>query len=1461
MFCKSGTISYQIIMRNFLASVIFITGLSACGGSSEGGGANLQPQNLPPTANAGTVKSVDENSEVTLAGSGTDSDGTIVSYRWVQTSGTTVILQNSDTSTATFQAPEVTADEQLLFELTVTDDTGESATDSVQITLLDVASVNQPLSANAGTDQSIDENSEVIMTGSGTGSNSTIVSYRWVQTNGITVTLQNDDTSTVTFQAPEVTVDEQLLFELTLTDDTGESATDSVQITIIANQSPLANAGESQEVLEYNVVTLDGSASADSDGSISSYHWEQISNGAAILTMSNTTNVSVSFELPELTNNVEFAFRLTVTDDDGDTAQDDVLVTGRPTPGVAVSDVSGNTASLNSAAEFSVQLISQPSFNVSIPISSSDESEGIPQQSELTFTPENWQQAQTVVVRGTNENVQNGEQAFQIILGSATSSDVFYNGINPIDANLKGIVLSISQPETLNQLISGSESTLQPLVTYTGNNQLSFSLTESPEGMNIDLSTGKVTWTPQLSDEGQSYDINISVNDGNRFLATSFLVSVAAPVPVITEIEGNTLSVVDSSTTLNGMTITTKASQSMAEIAILASNSTTELSVIELAKLPVSSVPAIPNWIAPLTDVFVVREKLEGSVEVRFPITALPENVSLSDISLYDYSGVIGIEGKSFWSPVAIDIDFEGTIDSPVIVIELSGLGGMAFLGYVSPQAQSTNSLAPSSFNKATRQQRSVSAAASVDSVSCEQQFALGVALDKYVCTSSSDAEIEITIGGFGSQQTRWDEVKKEELVSWLIHAQEKFSDSSLGFDKIIKVSIHPMDGLGFVKPNENFQVLHITDDNSTATDLIKATAVHEYFHHAQAHNDTNIASTDLLIGGNFSQILWLIEGTAQWFEDTVYDSLDSYNYTENPGLRIAEVGINAGSGNDERRPYQRFSFIKLLDSSCSNFATDLRVVFNVDLANDPSGIRNMSDSFDSWSCNFGAHLGSSNTSSLGAALTYYNYATQFEGKLSLLDSNEPDTFSFNKPNYQFNQTWLNSISDWLNLTDDNVYKLNSVSNITSAGAYSFKVPAISGELPEGKVAELVVESNQEVIVSVTSEDSDFVGTNTIGTHQHAWFSTINQTSYIYEANGKMPELFVTLVNPSLNGNANVDVYFKIRDELDVDTIITSHESGEQVSNRVVTIAGNIPEEALESTNKVTVTVNGIATDTLLSSDGSFVVDVIVTLGDNIIKAQGFNSSTPVTNEEIITIQGVESILTGPNALIASRIVFVLRWDTNSTDLDIYSTDKNGGTIWYSDKTEGPGNLDYDNVMGFGPEVVSYRSTNDDFYINGTFNVDVHYYDGSPSTNYTLDIVLNETDSDNRRLLKYESIVPHTQSNITQDNPSGTGASRFNDILTVSCSSQRICYLAEVDTAKLAQFGSASTQNRSIENDATVRLMTKRTSSSSIVPEHISKNESAYTQCMAEFETYTSKAGTVSWTCNQDGTKLWLMMR
>jgi hypothetical protein len=69
-----------------------------------------------------------------LRGSGSnDPDGSIVSYRWAQTSGPAVALTDANTATATFTVPPLADPATLSFTLTVTDNGGLSASQSVSI--------------------------------------------------------------------------------------------------------------------------------------------------------------------------------------------------------------------------------------------------------------------------------------------------------------------------------------------------------------------------------------------------------------------------------------------------------------------------------------------------------------------------------------------------------------------------------------------------------------------------------------------------------------------------------------------------------------------------------------------------------------------------------------------------------------------------------------------------------------------------------------------------------------------------------------------------------------------------------------------------------------------------------------------------------------------------------------------------------------------------------------------------------------------------------------------------------------------------------------------------------------------------------------------------------------------------------------------------------------------------------
>ena len=101
---------------------------------------SIRVLNRAPVANAGTDQIAIQRSAVTLDGSAsTDVDGSIVAYRWTQSSGASVILNNANTVNPSFIAPALKAAKQLIliFALTVTDDNGaQSVVDEVTVTVI-----------------------------------------------------------------------------------------------------------------------------------------------------------------------------------------------------------------------------------------------------------------------------------------------------------------------------------------------------------------------------------------------------------------------------------------------------------------------------------------------------------------------------------------------------------------------------------------------------------------------------------------------------------------------------------------------------------------------------------------------------------------------------------------------------------------------------------------------------------------------------------------------------------------------------------------------------------------------------------------------------------------------------------------------------------------------------------------------------------------------------------------------------------------------------------------------------------------------------------------------------------------------------------------------------------------------------------------------------------------------------
>ncbi len=283
--------------------------------------------NIAPTANAGPNQSVDEQTLVTLSGSGSDSDGSVATYRWTQIAGQAITLTSPNLALTRFDAPAATSALTLIFQLTVTDNEGATTTDTVAITVNPAANIAP--TAYAGTDQSVDEQTVFTLSGSGTDSDGTVTTYRWTQTAGQTVILTDANNAWASFEAPAVSSALTLTFQLIVTDNDDASANDSINITVnpAANIAPTANAGTDQSVDEQAVVMLTGSGT-DSDGSVTTYRWTQIAGEAVIL--ASPSRAWTRFDVPTAASALTLIFQLTVTDDDNATTTDTVAITVNP---------------------------------------------------------------------------------------------------------------------------------------------------------------------------------------------------------------------------------------------------------------------------------------------------------------------------------------------------------------------------------------------------------------------------------------------------------------------------------------------------------------------------------------------------------------------------------------------------------------------------------------------------------------------------------------------------------------------------------------------------------------------------------------------------------------------------------------------------------------------------------------------------------------------------------------------------------------------------------------------------------------------------------------------------------------------------------------------------------------------------------------------------------------------------
>ena len=211
-----------------------------------------------PIADAGSDQTVLVGETVSFDGSGSsDPDGGNLTYSWdfgTDATPATGSVEMPSCTYSTIGTKTVT--------LTVTDDEGATASDTVTIT------VHKAPIADAGSDQRVAVGSEVTFNGSGSsdpdGGNLT---YSWdFGADADPETAEGVMPFCIYSARGAKTV------ILTVTDDEGATASDTVTINVY--NPPVADAGNNQTVAVGTEVSFDGSGSRDPDGGVLTYSWE-----------------------------------------------------------------------------------------------------------------------------------------------------------------------------------------------------------------------------------------------------------------------------------------------------------------------------------------------------------------------------------------------------------------------------------------------------------------------------------------------------------------------------------------------------------------------------------------------------------------------------------------------------------------------------------------------------------------------------------------------------------------------------------------------------------------------------------------------------------------------------------------------------------------------------------------------------------------------------------------------------------------------------------------------------------------------------------------------------------------------------------------------------------------------------------------------------------------------------------